>query len=69
MEEGQRRSFEKTTGFGAFLGMVIGGLIGLPFGAGGLILGGLFGALIGNELESESVRKKKRRSKKFTSIS
>ncbi len=56
---------EETTGFGAFVGMVIGGLIGLPFGAGGVVIGGLLGAIIGNEMESESVREKRKRRYKY----
>ena len=52
---------EETTGFGAFIGMVVGGLLGLPFGAGGVVIGGLLGAILGNEMESESVREKKRK--------
>ncbi len=69
-DEKERRKEEKregepikTTGFGAFGGMLLGGAIGLVFGTLGVLIGGVLGAIIGDELERESIkaeRKKKR---------
>jgi hypothetical protein len=51
---------EEPTGAGAFLGMVAGGALGLPLGPLGVLVGGILGAIAGNELERE--KRKKRRS-------
>ncbi|RLI80320.1 hypothetical protein DRP04_08270 [Archaeoglobales archaeon] len=54
----------RTSGAGALVGMIGGGLIGLPFGPTGVILGGLLGAIIGNQIEYEQERERKKRMKK-----
>ncbi|KPV65551.1 MAG: hypothetical protein AOA65_0059 [Candidatus Bathyarchaeota archaeon BA1] len=46
----------KTTGAGAFGGMVIGGLLGLILGPAGVIVGGMIGAAIGDQMEREKVK-------------
>lgn len=51
----------RTSGAGAFAGMVAGGTIGLLFGPVGVIVGGVLGALIGDKLEYESLRAEKKR--------
>ncbi len=43
----------KTTGVGAFTGMVIGALLMLPLGPIYALAGGLLGAIIGDYLEYE----------------
>ncbi len=55
---------EKTTGIGALAGMVVGGIIGLPFGAAGVLIGGVLGGIIGDLLEAESIGEKKKRKEK-----
>lgn len=50
----------KTTGAGAFGGMVIGGLLGLIFGPAGVIAGGMIGAVIGDQMEREKVKEEMR---------
>jgi len=52
-----------TTGGGAFLGMAVGGLIGLIGGPIGVIIGGLIGALVGNQLEYESIKAEREKRK------
>ena len=51
----------KTTGGGALIGMIFGGSIGIIFGPGGVILGGLIGALIGDELEKRELEEEQRK--------
>ncbi|MHC1636091.1 MAG: hypothetical protein ACXQTS_05675 [Candidatus Methanospirareceae archaeon] len=43
----------ETSGAGALGGMVVGGVLGLPFGPVGIIIGGIIGALLGNQIEYE----------------
>ncbi|NJE04204.1 MULTISPECIES: hypothetical protein [Thermococcus] len=50
-----KRRVVKTTGSGAFAGLIIGGSIGLLFGPGGVILGGLIGAILGDEYEKKQL--------------
>ena len=42
---------DRKTGAGAFTGLVLGGIAGLPAGPPGVIIGGLLGALVGDMLE------------------
>ena len=62
-EEKKRKEKEpiKTTGFGAFGGMLIGGAIGLVFGTLGVLVGGILGAIIGDEWERMQIRERKKR--------
>ena len=53
----------ETSGAGALGGMVLGGVLGLPFGPAGIIIGGIIGALLGNQIEYESERVKRKRKK------
>ena len=53
----------KTTGVGAFAGMIVGGMLGLPFGPLGVILGGLLGAVIGDQLEYLQLKEKAKEKK------
>ena len=46
----------KTSGAGAFGGMIIGGALGLPFGPGGVIIGGIIGAIVGDNIERERIK-------------
>ena len=43
---------DRRTGAGAFAGLVLGGILGLPAGPPGVIIGGLLGALAGDMLET-----------------
>ncbi|RLF99360.1 MAG: hypothetical protein DRN49_04485 [Thaumarchaeota archaeon] len=54
----------KTTGFGAFGGMIIGGMIGLLFGTIGVIVGGVIGALIGDEWERIQIKERRKKMEK-----
>lgn len=56
----------ETSGAGALAGMVLLGTVGLIFGPAGVIAGGILGALIGNQIEYESIRAEKKRKKKKT---
>lgn len=58
-EEEEKEQEIKLTGAGAFGGMIVGGALGLPFGPLGVLIGGILGALIGNQLEYEGIQKKK----------
>ncbi|PCN49893.1 hypothetical protein B6U99_07370 [Candidatus Geothermarchaeota archaeon ex4572_27] len=54
----------KTTGAGAFSGMILGGLVGLLLlGAPGAILGGLLGAILGDEAERRDLEARRRRAR------
>jgi len=55
----------KTTGVGAFAGMIVGGMLGLPFGPLGVILGGLLGAVMGDQLEYVQLKEKAKEKKKL----
>ncbi len=54
----------RTTGGGAFAGMVTGCLLGLTFGPVGVLVGGILGALAGNQIEYESKRMERERRRK-----
>jgi len=56
----------KTSGAGAFGGMVIGGLLGLVLGPAGVVIGGLIGAAIGDQIERENVKAEKEKKKRKT---
>lgn len=59
-KEGEEKEEEiRTSGAGALVGMVGGALIGLPFGPAGVVIGGLLGAIIGNQIEYEQEREKR----------
>ena len=47
----------KKTGFGAFAGMLLGGVFGLIFGVWGVVVFGVIGAFIGDFLEGREVKK------------
>ena len=51
----------RTSGGGAFAGMIVGGLIGLAFGPAGVIAGGLIGAILGDQAERESIKREGRK--------
>jgi len=51
----------KTSGWGAFAGMIIGASVGLLFGPAGVVVGGLIGAAIGNQIEYEQEKERKKR--------
>ena len=53
----------RTSGGGAFAGMVVGGLIGLLFGPAGVVIGGVIGAILGDQAERESIRLERERKK------
>lgn len=54
----------RTSGGGAFAGMIAGGALGLLFGPVGVIIGGVIGAILGDQAERESVRVERERKKK-----
>lgn len=54
----KKKEEAKTSGGGAFAGMIAGGALGLPFGPVGVVIGGLIGALLGNEVERKSETKR-----------
>ncbi|MDI6811005.1 MAG: hypothetical protein QMD80_04930 [archaeon] len=56
----------ETSGAGALGGMVVGGVLGLPFGPAGLVIGGVLGALLGNQVEYESKRAERKKNSIFT---
>ncbi len=62
----EKREEIKTSGGWAIAGMIIGGVLGIPFGPIGIVIGGVLGALVGNQLEYEAVclRRKKEREKR-----
>lgn len=47
-------------GQGAFGGIVIGVFLGFLFGPNGIIVGGILGGLVGNEVEYQAIRKKRK---------
>jgi uncharacterized protein YcfJ len=51
----------RPSGVGAFGGMIAGGALGLPFGPIGVLVGGVIGALIGNQLEYETLEEEMRK--------
>jgi len=51
----------KTSGAGAFAGMIVGGALGLPFGPAGVIIGGVIGALFGDQIERENEEERRRK--------
>lgn len=51
----------KPSGAGAFGGLVVGGAIGLPFGPMGVLIGGLLGAVVGNQIEYDQLRRSPRK--------
>lgn len=48
------------SGRGALAGIVLGVLLGFLFGQNGIIIGGFLGAIIGNEIEYQAIRKKRK---------
>lgn len=59
-KDGEKEEEERieTSGVGALGGMVAGGILGLPFGPAGVIIGGILGAIAGNQIEYEDKRRK-----------
>jgi uncharacterized membrane protein len=55
-EEKKRKEEVRTSGAGAFAGMIAGGAIGLLFGPVGAVIGGILGALVGNQIEYENIK-------------
>jgi len=53
----------KASGARAFAGILAGGAIGLFFGPAGVIIGGLLGAAIGNQLEYNGELERRKREK------
>ena len=51
----------KTTGCGAFVGMLFGALLGIIFGATGMFILGVIGAIVGEFMEAWHIKKKKSR--------
>ena len=49
----------RTTGAGALAGMIFGAMLSLPFGPLGVLLGGLLGAVVGDQIEYLKLAKKK----------
>ncbi len=49
-----------SSGYGALGGMIAVGALGLPFGTAGAVVGGLLGALIGNEIEYQDIKDRRR---------
>jgi hypothetical protein len=62
-EEEKKEERIETSGAGALGGMVVGGALGLPFGPAGVVIGGILGALLGNQVEYESKRAERERKK------
>jgi len=54
----KRRVKVETSGGGALIGLIIGGLLGLPYGSGAVALLGFIGAIIGDILERESRKRR-----------
>jgi len=50
-----------TSGAGAFLGLLIGGMLGLSAGGIGVLIGGIIGGIIGDTIEYESLKEKKKK--------
>jgi len=63
VEETENEEEEKTSGAGAFLGLIIGGLLGLSVGGAGVLVGGIVGGLIGDLIESESIKERHKKIK------
>ena len=61
---GRKEEEEKTSGLGAFGGMIVGGLLGLAFGPEGVIIGGLIGSILGDLWEREEIKERKKRLKR-----
>jgi Na+/proline symporter len=57
----EKQEVVRTTGAGAFTGMVVGGLSGLILGPVGVVVGGMVGAIIGDEVEREKIKGEMRR--------
>jgi hypothetical protein len=57
----------KTSGAGAFTGMIIGGALGLIGGPAGVIIGGIIGGIIGNIVEYEQEKERLKRKKEMES--
>jgi hypothetical protein len=51
----------KPQGGGAFVGMVAGGALGAPFGPLGVLIGGILGAVVGNQVEYDELNRRKGR--------
>ncbi|MHC1611547.1 MAG: hypothetical protein ACXQTW_08175 [Candidatus Methanospirareceae archaeon] len=62
-KEGGKEERIETSGAGALGGMVVGGALGLPFGPFGIVIGGILGALLGNQVEYESKRAERKKNK------
>ena len=54
----KKREKVETSGGGALIGLIIGGLLGLPYGSGAVALLGFIGAIIGDILERESRKRR-----------
>jgi hypothetical protein len=63
-DEKEKEERIETSGGGALVGMIVGGLLGLSFGPAGVIVGGILGALVGNQIEYESIRMERKKRKK-----
>lgn len=48
------------SGKGALIGIAVGGIFGLVLGSNAIIIGGIIGGILGNELEYQSIKKKRR---------
>ena len=60
-KENEEKEVIKTTGGGALIGMIFGGSVGILLGPGGVILGGLIGALIGDEYERRQLEQERKK--------
>ncbi|KPV63488.1 MAG: hypothetical protein AOA66_0854 [Candidatus Bathyarchaeota archaeon BA2] len=60
-ERKKERGEVRTSGGGAFAGMIAGGALGLLFGPVGVIVGGVLGAILGDRVEYESIRAERER--------
>ena len=58
-EQKEKKEGIKPSGGGAFVGMIVGGALGLLFGPIGVLVGGIIGSLIGNHIEYEGLKRRR----------